>query len=99
MDEDHLMNVIEVNKLIDLNKESIEQENEVESDGDDDLPEVAYPDTVMEEVTDCMKTPRATLYEHNETTDGSIYWEPHVQGIPIPVVGTYFDTLDKAIDM
>ncbi|GKA90400.1 hypothetical protein Tco_0812270, partial [Tanacetum coccineum] len=45
------------------------------------------------------KTPRATLYEHNETPGESIYWEPHVQEIPIPVEGTYFDTLDEAIDM
>ncbi|GKD61484.1 FAR1-related sequence 5-like protein [Tanacetum coccineum] len=45
-----------------------------------------------------MKTLRATLYEHNETP-GIIYWEPHIQGIPIPVEGTYFDTLDEAIDM
>ncbi|GJV43125.1 FAR1-related sequence 5-like protein, partial [Tanacetum coccineum] len=47
----------------------------------------------------CMKTPRATLYEQNETPGGSIYWEPHVQGIPIPVEGTYYDTVDEAIDM
>ncbi|GJS30581.1 hypothetical protein Tco_0491201 [Tanacetum coccineum] len=33
MDEDHLMNVIEITKLIDLNKQIVEQENEVESDG------------------------------------------------------------------
>ncbi|GJT64631.1 hypothetical protein Tco_1016111 [Tanacetum coccineum] len=46
-----------------------------------------------------MKTPRATLYEHNETPGGSIYWEPHIEGILIPVEGTYFDTLDEAIDM
>nr|GEY57306.1 protein FAR1-related sequence 5-like [Tanacetum cinerariifolium] len=25
--------------------------------------------------------------------------EPHVQGIPIPVEGTYYDTIDEAIDM
>ncbi|GJU32519.1 FAR1-related sequence 5-like protein [Tanacetum coccineum] len=99
MDEDHLMNVIEITKLIDLNKQIVEQENEVESDGDDVLPEVADPDTVMEEVTKCMKTPRATLYEHNETPGGSIYWEPHVQRIPIPVEGTYYDTVDEVIDM
>ncbi|GKA02549.1 retrovirus-related pol polyprotein from transposon TNT 1-94 [Tanacetum coccineum] len=49
--------------------------------------------------TDSHNTPRATLYEHNETPGGSIYWEPHVHGIPIPVEGTYFDTLDEAIDM
>ncbi|GJY64381.1 homeodomain-like protein [Tanacetum coccineum] len=34
-----------------------------------------------------------------EVTGGSIYWEPHIHGIPIPVEGTYFDTLDEAIDM
>nr|GEZ58280.1 hypothetical protein [Tanacetum cinerariifolium] len=51
MDEDHLMNVIEVNKVIDMNIEIIEQENEVESDGDDDLPEVADPYTIMKKVT------------------------------------------------
>nr|GEV95903.1 hypothetical protein [Tanacetum cinerariifolium] len=51
MDEDHLMNVIEITKLIDLNKQIVEQKNEVESDGDDVLPEVADPDTVMEEIT------------------------------------------------
>ncbi|GJR69024.1 FAR1-related sequence 5-like protein [Tanacetum coccineum] len=77
----------------------IEQENEVESDGDDDLPEVADPDTVMEEVTVSLKTPTTTLYENNKTPGGSIYWKPHVQGIPIPVEGAYFDTLDEAIDM
>ncbi|GJR27919.1 FAR1 DNA binding domain-containing protein [Tanacetum coccineum] len=66
------------------------KENEVESNGDNVLPEVTDPDTVMEEVTKCMKTPRATL---------SIYWEPHVQGIPIPVEGTYYDTIDEAIDV
>ncbi|GJS90550.1 FAR1-related sequence 5-like protein [Tanacetum coccineum] len=46
-----------------------------------------------------MKTPRATLYEQNETPGGSIYWEPHVEGIRIPVEGTWYDTVDEAIDM
>ncbi|GKB60989.1 hypothetical protein Tco_0917175 [Tanacetum coccineum] len=41
----------EVNKLNDLNKDIIEQENEVQLDGDDVLPDVADPNTVMEEVT------------------------------------------------
>ncbi|GJX45213.1 hypothetical protein Tco_0261889 [Tanacetum coccineum] len=50
MDEDHLMNVIEITKLIYLKKQIVEQENEVESDGDDIFPEVADLDTVMEEV-------------------------------------------------
>ncbi|GJX34015.1 FAR1-related sequence 5-like protein [Tanacetum coccineum] len=47
----------------------------------------------------CMRTPRPTLYEQNETPGGSIYWEPHVEGIPIPVEGTYYDTIDEALDM
>nr|GEV65233.1 protein FAR1-related sequence 5-like [Tanacetum cinerariifolium] len=46
-----------------------------------------------------MITPRETLYEHNETPGGSIYWEPHVEGILIPVEGTYYDTIDEALDM
>ncbi|GJZ99323.1 FAR1-related sequence 5-like protein [Tanacetum coccineum] len=47
----------------------------------------------------CMRTPRPTLYEQNETPGGSIYWEPHVEGIPIPVEGTYYGTIDEALDM
>nr|GEV83361.1 zinc finger, CCHC-type [Tanacetum cinerariifolium] len=46
-----------------------------------------------------MRTPRATLYEQNETPGGSIYWEPHVERIPIPVEGAYYDTIDEALDM
>ncbi|GJX86607.1 hypothetical protein Tco_0337381 [Tanacetum coccineum] len=102
MDENHLMDVIKVYKHINLNKEIIEQENELESNEDNDLPEVANPDIQIIPFLykeDSHKTPRATLYEHNETPGESIYWEPHVQEIPIPVEGTYFDTLDEAIDM
>nr|GEX59827.1 protein FAR1-related sequence 5-like [Tanacetum cinerariifolium] len=50
--EDHSINVIEVTKLIDLNKQIVEQENEVESNEDNVLPKVTDPYTVMEEVTD-----------------------------------------------
>ncbi|GKA07652.1 FAR1 DNA binding domain-containing protein [Tanacetum coccineum] len=46
-----------------------------------------------------MRTPRPTLYEQNETPGGSIYWEPHVEGIPIPVEGTYYGTIDESLDM
>ncbi|GJY83153.1 hypothetical protein Tco_0496529, partial [Tanacetum coccineum] len=52
MDENHLMDVIEVYKQINPNKKIIEQENELESDGDDDLPEVADPDSVAQEIRD-----------------------------------------------
>ncbi|GJS34198.1 hypothetical protein Tco_0532580 [Tanacetum coccineum] len=50
MDDNHLMDVIEVYKHIDLNKEIFKQENELESDGDDDVPEVAHPDNVAQEI-------------------------------------------------
>ncbi|GKB65741.1 hypothetical protein Tco_0927153, partial [Tanacetum coccineum] len=46
-----------------------------------------------------MRTPRPTLYEQNETPGGSLYWEPHVEGIPLPVEGTYYGTIDEALDM
>nr|GEV11151.1 RNA-directed DNA polymerase, eukaryota, reverse transcriptase zinc-binding domain protein [Tanacetum cinerariifolium] len=47
MEEDYSINVIEVTKLIDLNKQIIEQDNGVESNGDNVLPEVADPDTIQ----------------------------------------------------
>ncbi|GJX60900.1 FAR1-related sequence 5-like protein [Tanacetum coccineum] len=59
--------------------------------------EVTVMEEVMKEVTECMRTPRPTLYEQNETPGGSIYWEPHVEGIPVE--GTYYGTIDEALDM
>ncbi|GJU70959.1 FAR1-related sequence 5-like protein [Tanacetum coccineum] len=85
----------EVNKRNDLNKEEVI----VKISCDTLVEDVADRDTVIEEVTECMRTPRPTLYEQNETPGGSIYWEPHVEGIPIPVEGTYYDTIDEALDM
>ncbi|GJV76827.1 FAR1-related sequence 5-like protein [Tanacetum coccineum] len=140
MEADELNDVMGVVKNIDMNKQFFEYDNELESDTEDVLPQVADSDALIEEVTgkavklaslhdltisirsydldlaktktipdgiailtalvtDCIKTPRATLYEQNETPGGTIYWEPHVQGIPIPVEGTYYDTVDEAIDM
>ncbi|GKA14361.1 FAR1-related sequence 5-like protein, partial [Tanacetum coccineum] len=85
----------EVNKWNDLNKEEVT----VKISCDTVVKDVADRDTVIEEVTECMRTPRPTLYEQNETPGGSIYWKPHVEGIPIPVEGTYYDTIDEALDM
>ncbi|GJW94027.1 hypothetical protein Tco_0173699 [Tanacetum coccineum] len=99
MNENQLNNFMEAVENMDLNKQVFEKDNELESDTEDVLQEFANPNAVIEEVTDCMKTPRATLYEQNETPGGSIYWEPHVEGIPIPVEGTWYDTVDEAIDM
>nr|GEU97138.1 hypothetical protein [Tanacetum cinerariifolium] len=88
----------ELNKMNDLNKNIIEEvTSKISSDAV--VEKVADLDTIMEEVTECMRTPRATLYEQNETPGGSIYWEPHVEGIPIPVKGAYYDTIDEALDM
>nr|GEY93198.1 FAR1 DNA binding domain-containing protein [Tanacetum cinerariifolium] len=88
----------EVNKLNDLNKDIIEEVTSKIS-CDAVMEKVTDLDTVMKEVTECTRTPRETLYEHNETPGGSVYWEPHVKGIPIPVEGTYNDTIDEALDM
>nr|GEW55006.1 hypothetical protein [Tanacetum cinerariifolium] len=88
----------ELNKVNDLNKNIIEEVTSKIS-GDAVVEKVADLDTIIEEVTKCMRTPRATLYEHNETPGGSIYWEPHVEGIPIQVEGAYYDTIDEALDM
>ncbi|GKA78262.1 FAR1-related sequence 5-like protein [Tanacetum coccineum] len=99
MNENQLNNSMEAVENMDMNKQVFEKDNELESDTKDVLHKFANPNAVIEEVTDCMKTPRATLYEQNETPGGSIYWEPHVEGIPIPVEGTWYDTVDEAIDM
>ncbi|GJT18797.1 regulation of nuclear pre-mRNA domain-containing protein 1B [Tanacetum coccineum] len=46
-----------------------------------------------------MRTPRPTLYEQTDTPGGSIYWEPHVNGIPIPVEGNSYGSIDEAFHM
>ncbi|GJZ54959.1 hypothetical protein Tco_0610152 [Tanacetum coccineum] len=91
--------VIASTNTIDLNKEIIEQQNKVISDGSVDVPEAKVADAVMKDVIECMRTPRPTLYEQNETPGGPIYWEPHVEGILIPVEGTYYDIIDEALDI
>ncbi|GJW27919.1 hypothetical protein Tco_0044794 [Tanacetum coccineum] len=91
MDENQLDDVMEVVKQMNLNKQFIESENEFESDTEDAIPETTDPDAVIEEVTSKIPCDLA------ETVID--YKEPHVQGISIPVEGTYFDTLDEAIDM
>ncbi|GJR11646.1 hypothetical protein Tco_0794298 [Tanacetum coccineum] len=99
MNENQLNNSMEAVENMDMNKQVFEKDNELESDTKDVLHEFANPNAVIEKVTDFMKTPRTTLYEQNETPGGSIYWEPHVERIPIPVEGTWYDTVDEAIDM
>ncbi|GJR98566.1 hypothetical protein Tco_0270740 [Tanacetum coccineum] len=56
-----------------------------------------YPNPANKTSTTYM--PHEPLENNCETPNGSIYWEPHIQGIPIPVEGTYFDTLEEVIDM
>ncbi|GJR28651.1 hypothetical protein Tco_1104883 [Tanacetum coccineum] len=75
----------EVNKRNDLNKEEVT----VKISCDTVVEDVADRDTVIEEVTECMRTPRPTLYEQNETPGGSIYWKPHVNEFHIPGKGPY----------
>ncbi|GKC75053.1 hypothetical protein Tco_1125827, partial [Tanacetum coccineum] len=71
---------MEVIKQIDLNKTIVEDDNDLESKKEDVMKKDAYIEAVAEEMTGCMKTPKAN-------SD----WEPHIQGIHIPVEGTYID--------
>nr|GEX95366.1 FAR1 DNA binding domain-containing protein [Tanacetum cinerariifolium] len=73
----------EVNKLNDLNKNIIEEVTSKIS-CDAVMEKVADLDTIMEEVTGKISCD---------------YDEPHVEGIPIPVEGAYYDTIDEALDM
>ncbi|PWA95074.1 protein kinase-like domain-containing protein [Artemisia annua] len=55
---------------------------------------------VEKKIEDSMRSPRPTLYEHSQTPVGSISWVPHVDdGIPIPVEGRYYNTIEEAIEM
>ncbi|GKA71237.1 hypothetical protein Tco_0777376 [Tanacetum coccineum] len=80
MEENQLDDVMEVIKQIDLNKNVVEDDNDLESKKEDVMEEDADIEAVAEEITCCMKTPKAN-------SD----WEPHIQGIYIPVEGTYID--------
>ncbi|GJW28817.1 hypothetical protein Tco_0045692 [Tanacetum coccineum] len=64
MDENNLIDVIEVYKQIDLNKETSEQQNELEIDEDDDLLEVADLDNVAQEIRDIVICPYSALDSH-----------------------------------
>ncbi|GKC55567.1 hypothetical protein Tco_1078312 [Tanacetum coccineum] len=89
MEEEHSINVIEVTKLIDLNKQILEQENEVESNGDNVLPEVTDPNTVMEEVTG------------KNTCDSALevfHYESHLRG-PYDTIDEAIDMYTKYADM
>ncbi|PWA58715.1 FAR1 DNA binding domain-containing protein [Artemisia annua] len=66
---------------------------------EDDLTEDKDKVVAIKEVDDSMKSPKPTLYEHTETPGGSVYWETHVKGIPVPEEGKYYDTIEEAIDM
>ncbi|GJW03430.1 hypothetical protein Tco_1562286 [Tanacetum coccineum] len=52
MEENQINDVMEVVKEIDLNKQVVGYNNELESDIEDILPEITDPDAVIEEVTD-----------------------------------------------
>ncbi|PWA41719.1 FAR1 DNA binding domain-containing protein [Artemisia annua] len=66
---------------------------------EDDLPEDKDSDVARKEVDDSMKSPRPTLYEHIDAPGGLVYWKPHVEGIPVPEEGKYYDTIEEAINM
>nr|GEV23229.1 protein FAR1-related sequence 5-like [Tanacetum cinerariifolium] len=44
------------------------------------------------------QTPRPSLYLHSETPGGSVYWEPNVESIYLPIEGKVFDTIKECVD-
>ncbi|GKE32087.1 hypothetical protein Tco_1451409 [Tanacetum coccineum] len=44
------------------------------------------------------QTPRQSLYLHNETPGGSVYWEPNVESTYLPIEGKVFDTIEECVD-
>ncbi|GKA41502.1 FAR1-related sequence 5-like protein [Tanacetum coccineum] len=44
------------------------------------------------------QTPRPSLYLHSETLGGSVYWEPNVESIYLPIEGKVFDTIEECVD-
>ncbi|GJR30770.1 FAR1-related sequence 5-like protein [Tanacetum coccineum] len=44
------------------------------------------------------QTPRPSLYLHSETPGGSVYWEPNVESIYLPIEGKVFDTIEECVD-
>ncbi|GKC03713.1 FAR1-related sequence 5-like protein [Tanacetum coccineum] len=44
------------------------------------------------------QTPRPSLYLHSETPGGSVYWEPNVESIYLPIDGKVFDTIEECVD-
>ncbi|GKC90121.1 hypothetical protein Tco_1150770 [Tanacetum coccineum] len=80
MEENQFDDVMEVIKQIDLNKNVVEDDNDLESKKEDVMEEYADIEVVAEEITGCMKTPK-------DNSD----WEPHIQGIHIPVERMYIN--------
>ncbi|GJZ27324.1 FAR1-related sequence 5-like protein [Tanacetum coccineum] len=44
------------------------------------------------------QTPRPSLYLHSETPGGSVYWEPNVESIYLPIEGKVFDMIEECVD-
>nr|GEW05095.1 copia protein [Tanacetum cinerariifolium] len=44
------------------------------------------------------QTPRPSLYLHSETPGGSVYWEPNVKSIYLPIEEKVFYTIEECVD-
>ncbi|GKB42520.1 hypothetical protein Tco_0887462 [Tanacetum coccineum] len=60
---------MEVIKQIDLNKNIVEDDNDLESKKEDVMKEDAYIEAIAEEMTGCMKTPKANRLESSDTSN------------------------------
>ncbi|GJS74641.1 FAR1-related sequence 5-like protein [Tanacetum coccineum] len=94
MNENQLNNFMEAVENMDVNKQVFEKDNELESDRCFTRickSKCSYRSLVIQIES------LVILDESHEIHDKS--HEPHVEGIPIPVEGTWYDTVDEAIDM
>nr|GEU63634.1 protein FAR1-related sequence 5-like [Tanacetum cinerariifolium] len=44
------------------------------------------------------QTPRPSLYLHSETPGGSVYWEPNIESIYLPIEEKVFYTIEECVD-
>nr|GEV12657.1 hypothetical protein [Tanacetum cinerariifolium] len=76
------------NLLIEIEIQDVDDHN-VDTDAEENLIATLAP----------QNTPRPSLYLHSETPRRSVYWEPNVEGIYLPLEGKVFNTIEKTRDV
>ncbi|GJU09212.1 hypothetical protein Tco_1125642 [Tanacetum coccineum] len=88
MEEEHSINVIEVTKLIDMNKQILEKENEVESNGDNVLPEVTDPIPLWKKLQ--LFNMNLMWDEHGYQKNRTVLEPYRYRLVPVPVIVTRY---------